>query len=201
VHDRWVSQALQGGCITHEHFAATPENVNALRRGGAKRIVALVRDPRAAAWSWMRMHDAWHPQEVDWLRLREQFPDIRPRAEYSLKERQFPYLVAQHARWVQSWIELRAGSAAEPKISILRFKDLVESPEKTMAQIFGLFGAERFLPKVEGVLERRKKSGRLSSNFRSGNDAEWQGFSPAGLRAESWDVIPDHVKEVLSLVP
>jgi hypothetical protein len=77
----------------------------------------------------------------------------------------------------------------------------VENPEKTMAQVFGFFGAERFLPKVEGVLEKRRKSGRLSSNFRSGNDSEWQGFFPAGLREEIWDVIPDDVKELLGLGP
>src|SRR5690606_7208323 len=61
IRSEWVRDVFADGGITHDHFGATPENLAELRRANVKDIVVLVRDPRAVAWSAIKMQEIWSP--------------------------------------------------------------------------------------------------------------------------------------------
>jgi hypothetical protein len=49
----WLDSVSPGGAVLHDHFGATSENLSTLRNAGVREVFVLVRDPRAAAASYV----------------------------------------------------------------------------------------------------------------------------------------------------
>jgi hypothetical protein len=180
VHAPWVATAAEGGCVTHDHFAASKVNLAALRAGDAARIFVLVRDPRAAFWSYENMWSEW--EKV-------------PPTQRLTRARLFRGVRTMNA-WIDSWIQ--AKKAGFPT-TFLRFKDLIADPVTVMGGVLYASGATRFIPQLREVLRLREERKRLSSNFRRGDDDAWREHVPAEMHAAIWDLISPDVRNLLDL--
>jgi hypothetical protein len=180
VHAPWVATATQGGCVTHDHFAASKVNLAALRAGDVARIFVLVRDPRAAFWSYETMWSEW---------------DKVPPAQRLTRARIFRGVRTMNS-WIDSWIQAKkAGFPA----TFLRFKDLTTDPGTVMGGVLYASGASRFIPQLREVLRLREERKRISSNFRRGNDDAWREHVPTEMHAAIWDLISPEVRDLLDL--
>jgi hypothetical protein len=182
VHAPWVATALAGGCITHDHFAASEQNLKSLREGNLEQIRVLIRDPRAVFWSYETMQAEW---------------DGIPAAERRSPQ-ETCRMVKVLANWIRSWMQ--AQQAGFP-VTFLRFQDLTGDPAAVMGDLLQASGAGHFVGRLHKVLRQRREQKRMSSNMRRGDDHAWRDHIPSALHATLWDVIPAPVKELLELEP
>jgi hypothetical protein len=182
VYSRWVADVLQGGCITHDHFAASAANLAALCAGGAERVVVLVRDPRAVWWSLQNMTAEWE----------------RGTPAARITETNVRRDVGALSDWIDSWLGAQEAGFA---VTFLRFKELTADPAGVMGQLLEANGAGRFVPRLHEVLQRRAEEKRVSSNFRRGDDDAWRGHVSSEIQATAWEQISDDVRSLLALLP
>jgi tetratricopeptide (TPR) repeat protein len=178
VSAAWAAEAAGGGCVLHDHFAATEANLAALRAAGVGRLAVLVRDPRAVAWSLAVME--------------AEYADTGPAAPPT------PELVARLSGWIDTWV--RAAAAGFP-VEFIRFQELVADPEGVLGGLLDARGAGGFRPRLHEVLEERARRPRASSNFRRGDDDAWRSHVPSESHAAVWDAIPAGVRDLLHLRP
>jgi hypothetical protein len=179
---RWVKAALSGGCVTHDHFAASELNLSAMRAAGAERLTVLVRDPRAVYWSLECMGAHWYK--------------VAP--ESCLDRDRSSRDVRVLSSWIDAWI--RAKKNGFP-VTFVRFKELTANPVGVLGDVLRSAGASNFLPRLHKVLQKRRAGRRPSSNFRCGDDAAWRAHADDEVRAALWDVISAEVRELLDLAP
>jgi len=181
VYAEWLVNAAQGGCVLHDHFAATAMNLAALRAARVERLAVLVRDPRAAFWSGAVMkaeHDRAPPPTQD--------------------EATICTGVKLFADWIASWVQAhKAGFAVE----FIRFRELTADPETVMGNLLDASGASAFRPRLQEVLRERAARPKISSNFRKGDDDAWRTHISPDLHAAIWELIPVEVRELLDLKP
>jgi hypothetical protein len=182
VYAPWVTSALQGGCVTHDHFAASGLNLSALRDGEADQVVVLVRDPRAACWSLVNMLSEW-----------DKVPPAACMTEAGLLSD-----VNVLSRWIDSW--LTAKEAGFP-VTFVHFRELTSDPAAVLGALLESRGASRFLPRLHDVLRQRTEQKRISSNFRRGDDDAWREHVPAAMHTAIWGQISLAVRDLLDLAP
>ncbi len=182
VHSKWVAAILRGGAVTHDHFAATELNLAALREGGLSEICVLVRDPRAAFWSYEKMQS-----EYDGVA-----------SETRMDRGRILHQVKQFGDWIATWV--RAKEAGFP-VRFVLFRELTENPGPVMGRILQASGGGRFVPALQEVLQQRAEQGRVSSNFRKGDDEAWRAGVPAEFHEAIWDAIDAGTKALLGLKP
>lgn len=178
VSAAWAAEAAGGGCVLHDHFAATEANLAALRAAGVGRLAVLVRDPRAVAWSLAVME--------------AEYADTGPATPPT------PELVARLSGWIDTWV--RAAAAGFP-VEFIRFQELVADPEEVLGGLLDTRGAGGFRPRLHEILEERARRPRASSNFRRGDDDAWRSHVPSESHAAVWDAIPAGVRDLLHLRP
>jgi hypothetical protein len=182
VHVGWAAAAARGGAVTHDHYAATPTNLAALRDAGVAAVWVLVRDPRAVFWSSQRMQ--------------AEYDGVPPAAR--MERWRVVSSIVMLCNWLGSWVRAREGGAA---VRFVRFPELRANPAEVMGGILEASGAGSFLPKLHDVLRRRAEREQVSSNFRGGEDEAWRQGVPAEFHGLMWDRIPAEVRELLALVP
>ncbi|WP_439622384.1 hypothetical protein [Gemmata sp.] len=182
VHGKWVAAVLEGGAVTHDHFAASAANLAALKAGGLNEIWVLVRDPRAAFWSYERMQS-----EYDGVAAAARMDPAR-----------VLHGVKQFGDWVATWVTARDDGFP---VRFVYFRDLTESPGPVMGRILQSRGGGRFVAALNDVLQVRAEGGRVSSNFRQGDDEAWRAGVPAELHAAIWDAVDERAKKLLGLKP
>lgn len=177
VHSEWVAAVLEGGAVTHDHFAASPVNLAALKAGGLREVWVLVRDPRAAIWSCQRMETEYDGS------VRTGRDDV-------------VHGVRQLADWIATWVKAREDGFL---VQFVLFRDLTENPETVMVRILRSRSGDRFIPALTEVLRVRAGQGRVSSNFRQGDDEAWRAGIPTDLHGPIWDAIDTRTKQLLGL--
>ncbi|MCE9561125.1 MAG: hypothetical protein K8U57_03625 [Planctomycetes bacterium] len=182
VYAKWVAAIVKGGAVTHDHFAATDVNLAALREGGLTQIWVLVRDPRSAFWSYEKMQ-----MEYDGVS-----------SESRMDRAAVTRAVRMLSNWIASWV--RAKEAGFP-VKFVFFRQLTESPGNVMGEILTSSGAGRFVPLLHETLQQRAERGKVSSNFRKGDDEAWRAGVPAELHEAIWEVIDPSVKQLLGMKP
>lgn len=182
VYGKWVAEVCEGGCVTHDHFAASETNLAALRDGGAMGIWILVRDPRAVYWSLQNMESEYDGVPVA----------TRMSHDTTLA------LVKRLADWIDSWVRAEANGFP---VRFVRFRDLTANPTDIMGTILQAEGAERFRTHLQARLRQRGQLCQISSNFRKGDDEAWRKGIPEEWHRAIWDVIPERVRHLLDLCP
>lgn len=180
VYAPWAAEVARGGAVTHDHFAATECNLAALREAGVPRVWVLVRDPRAVFWSYETMRAEYDGTP----------PSGRMEPARVLRS------MAMLGSWIASWV--RAEAAGVP-VRFLFFRDLAADPPAVMGRVLDESGAGRFLPALGEVLRRAADRGRVSGNFRKGDDTAWRAGVPTELHGPIWDLLPGEVKALLAL--
>ena len=175
--------------VTQEHLDGSAYNQRLLSRH-LKRIVVHLRDPRAAALSWMHHLTGLIRNRRDYeyaaahLYPGDDFSD-QPEAERMqwIVDHHFPACI----EWISGWLEAAdAGPLAEsrPEILITHYEAFTQDPDAFFARILGFFevAPERF----RRVLVERSKA----MNFRKAQSGEWR-EQPDHLCRAMTDSIPD----------
>lgn len=186
IVEEWLREILQGGCVLHDHFGARRENISALRSVNVTKIIVLVRDPRAVAFSLRNMSDE--------LGVSAAVESLVP-VPVPEKDTIYPYFVRTVellADWINSWIVARMQGL---NVEFVRFGELVSDPENVMGMVLDQFGADKFKTTLCTVLASKGKG----SNFRKGDDNAWRQSIPNARADEAWAVIPPSVKNLLAL--
>lgn len=128
IRSEWVKEVFEGGGITHDHFGATPENLAELRQANVRDIVILVRDPRAVAWSAMKMQEIWSPYWGSGL-VDAHFVENNL-SEVDLDAQLFhPFLqtTIKANGWIEGWLKAMADPYNNINVHFVRFQELTKS--------------------------------------------------------------------------
>ena len=175
VVPRWARQVCRGGATTHEHIAASPENLAALRDAGLKRLWLQVRDPRDAAFSTLLMNrpvGEGNPGKLD--------PD------------RFLRLVARYAQWLDGWFVTEQNG--ELDVRVVTFEEVTHRFMSTLRRMLD----GHYTSQVDERAQRYIGSAR-STNFRRGVGQEWVARFPAETCQRAWDTIPERVRDRIGL--
>jgi tetratricopeptide (TPR) repeat protein len=198
VYGPWIKEARLGGCVTHDHFSATIENISELRAGGADKIVVLVRDPRAAAWSLLKMQNTWRNRDtlddVAWINS----PPRIPASDMNKADKSFCDAVHENCEWIMSWLKVTTSRDSGLSVQIVKFQDLTKNVHRTVSSLADFVGASSFTDAIlSGFL--KKQQAETISNYRSGDDNEWRRETSKELHTILWKIIPEQIKTVLDL--
>lgn len=147
IDDSLLRHFALGGCVTHNHLAATARNLSALRRLWNGPVFVQVRDPRAAIWSMYH-----HVNK----RLRKA----------TLEE-----VVAEHygsfVAWLDGWF---ASAGLIDGLEFIRFEEVARDLKGVQRRILSACGApQSALAAIEAPTDAN-----VSYNFRSGDPDEWR---------------------------
>lgn len=139
---RRLSTLRRVGGLPHCHAAASPRNLETLRSVGVDRLCVTVRDPRQGFYSEMRpLIEPAMSTDIDELLpfglhlTREIAQSDRPRrAEMYLRS-----LYPDYLRWLHGWI---TAADSDPRIRLMRFKDMVRDPDRHLRTIGRHYGLE-----------------------------------------------------------
>ena len=145
------------------------------------KIYVQIRDPRAATLSTFHHHNKYHPlktKSFDQMFLRN---------------------VQDHAEWIAHWL-----SASRKKyfnVKFVLFQDLINNPKKVFNETIPETTYSPYKEKLEAFLETIKNDKSQIINFVSGDDSKWREMCSQELQNRAWEVIPNPVKDLLSLAP
>ena len=179
---RWLSVCLSGGAVLHDHFAASPYNLQVLRQNGVREIFVLIRDPRAAASSYSRLIFRSRTAE--------------PSAE-EIDAMILTVFLKGHGLWLQKWVDLAVDPAADIKINWVLYPLVTSDIGSAMRQIFA-----RLLPEYP-ALSPYMESGvaEVKSNFVVGSDEHWRSRVSDATRERMWAAMPAGIAALLDLQP
>jgi hypothetical protein len=168
----WLKAFLRGGAITHEHYAATRENLESLMQAGVKRIFVQVRDPRAAAYSLHTMVKAF---------------DVNPRQP----DLDFVTTVRTNADWIEGWLRCREKTNVE--IEFLDYSSVVGDTKAVVERILTAYGLAERANRIGPFLER------TPPNFARGDNDAWREQCSRDAIEQCWRAIPAAVADLLNL--
>lgn len=166
IDDNLLRHFALGGCVTHNHLAATPRNLSALRRLWNGPVFIQVRDPRAAVWS-MYHH-------VNKLLYKASLDEVV--TEY----------YASYAAWIDGWLAARE---VIDNLEILRFEEVVGDLEGVLRRLLERHDAPA---KAYAALAARGTA-EPTYNLRSGDPYEWRCMLSPELQERLRDATPKRV--------
>ena len=176
---QWLAALSAGGAITHDHFDASPFNLKVLSEAGFRDIFVLIRDPRAAAASYVKWISAIERTEL---------------SSDEMEQRIVECSVASYYPWLADWIAAKQGS--EVKVHWIKSSDVRTNLAGTIACVLRHFRDQ--YPGVEKLLDAVKE---VKANFVVGDDDAWRSsVSPIG-KERLWQALPQRALELLGLMP
>lgn len=182
---RWVGQVARGGCVTHDHFDASPSNLTAIAASGIQHIFVQLRDPRAALWSYVH-----HDRRMS----------SKPAASRSLEEL-IDLFYRPAIAWIASWLAATSFLGGKVQVYFTDYQAVTETTQAVIEAIFQLSHAEHLVPEVSVFLSRRSNQYVPSVNFRSGRAEEWREHIPPSLQRRLWELLPIVLRERMKLKP
>lgn len=144
----WLRTLAQGGCVTHDHVAATPHTLERIADAGISDIFIQYRDPREAMWSGIARDGG--------------------RGGFEMLRRG----VIWANRWLDGWLE--AAEGAKPfRIHFIDHRTVKTMPEKVFTAIFDAVGYAHDGEELRKRLKRADEK-RSDHNFRSADSSEWR---------------------------
>jgi hypothetical protein len=175
----WLNGISPGGAITHDHFGASPFNINILTETGCREVFVLVRDPRASAASRIvKMPDLERDKSL--IDYTEQ------RIVRGALDTFYP--------WLASW--MTASQSSGLRVHWLQSKDVRNDMAGTITSMLENF---HFLyPAVNQFLSPPKE---VKANFIAGDDDAWRSVVSSAGQKRLWDELPPGAAELLGLQP
>ena len=180
---QWLNTVSPGGAILHDHFWASPFNVEVMRQGGVREVFVLVRDPRAAAASFHTL-----------LQRRNLASAIDP----PTREQEICSLfLSQTTARLQSWIDLSVNPEAGIKIRWIDSRDVRADMRKVWTYFVDVLGPS--YPAIRSFdIEQMPQ---IKANFVRGDDESWRAVvSPRG-QSMMWDAMSPAMRDLLDLRP
>jgi hypothetical protein len=175
---RWLNSFSPGGAVLHDHFGATPFNLQTLHKGRIPEVFVRIRDPRPAAASAVNLSNQIYgvPEDIDHESQVIQFC-----------ERSF-------IPWAAAWI------AASDTATGLKIHWLTQ-PSKAITDMVRQV-LTTLLPE-HPVLEQylRTDVAEVKANFVTGDKDAWRKVVSKAGQERLWHAIPQNVKDFLELKP
>jgi hypothetical protein len=171
----WLNLVSSGGAILHDHFSASASNIETMKKGGVKKVMVLVRDPRAAAFSFAHLSQPHSKAAHEQLTLS------------LLADRFLPWL----ARWQRA---ARFGEVGVKWISSTAVRSDISASWLEIAQMF----IEDY-PALEPYMER--PLGMVRANYQHGDDQRWRKETSAATQEQMWAAIPPDIADEFGLLP
>jgi hypothetical protein len=176
----WVRRLSRGGCVLHDHFGAGQFNQKVLTDCGIRTVFLLIRDPRAAAASFVT--------------LAQEHRDIAVSEERVLHVFETMYLP-----WLIEWQEFAASSSGVSVIW-LRSQDVTAGNDSLRAVIGKVVAS--LAPVAPSWRPRRLSTISLAdANFVSGTSDGWRQLVSKSGQERMWSRIPVVFRDMLELKP
>jgi hypothetical protein len=177
----WLDMFLEGGAITQDHFGANDFNTGVLSARGERDMFVLIRDPRAAARSYVHYVSGAGTDSDQPLEAR-----IEQACEF------------QFIPWLQNWIDLSKSSSVPLRIHWITFREIREDPAAALRKLVGVL-QERYasLSAYADCLDVPD----LRIHYVSGNDEEWRTEVGEATRRRLWDACTPEIRSLLTLSP
>jgi hypothetical protein len=177
----WLDMYLEGGAVSQDHFMLEEFNLGVLRSRATRDIFVTIRDPRAAARSWVH----WR---LRWGNL----------GSASLEEQIQQQCSACFIPWLQNWID-RANDRTLPfRIHMIKFQDVVRNLPETARRIV------RTLQDEFPAMASYANCGDLEEirmHFNHGDDNAWRSEVGEATRRALWNACTSEIRELLQLEP
>ncbi len=165
----WIADVVRKPALVGPHLPSSAENLEALSRGGVKKITVLVRDPRQAILSrahHIAKHDA-NPDDTEWYSWFGEIPESY--ADWSL-ERQVDFCLRTEYQafvdWITGWLQ----ASRDFDIQFLTYERISDSLIDAGQSIVAFHGIDSKLFRPE--LVDLSKSDEV--HFRLGSIDEWR---------------------------
>jgi hypothetical protein len=170
---RWLNHVSPGGAVLHDHFSPNDINAETLRQAGIKKIMVLVRDPRAAAFSLLSLSATIAQQQAQALQA----------------------LTMHFIPWLRQW--QAAARTGEFEIKWISSATMRNDPGSIWREIVeehvGLYPALK--PYLEKALELPR------ANYGHGDDQRWRQAVDEAVLQKIWDAIPADIADAFELRP
>jgi hypothetical protein len=176
---QWFDSASSGGAILHDHFGASPPNIEVLRSAGVCNLFVRIRDPRAAACSSVNLD-------------RRAYGDADPAG---FEARVISRYHTAFIPWLEGWIGVAANPQAGPRIEWLRYGASHDEIGATARNVIANLVTEH--PQLEPYTAR--DIAPVETNFVGGDDESWRRQISRQGQDELWQGTPDAIRNLLML--
>ncbi|MDX2074218.1 MAG: hypothetical protein SFX19_07650 [Alphaproteobacteria bacterium] len=176
----WAQNIAQGGAVTHEHFDGSEQNINQLLQAGVKKIYVQIRDPRAAAWSYLHHTASSYRQRGETVTLE----DIM-HTEY------YPHAIA----WIESWLDAQKKFKDEIAIEFLPYDEVVGDTRSVLLRLL----TGQYQPEIDQYMKKTVAADFKPMHFRKGQQEEWRSHFSETLQEEAWSQTPQEIRELLKM--
>ena len=180
VVKNWAYNIGQGGCVTHDHFCGMEINIRQLIEAGIKKVYVQVRDPRAAAWSYLHHTAPSYRQQKQEVII----DDIIHREYY-------PHAI----RWIESWIKAQEKYSDDIAVEFLLYDEVVCYTEKILLRLL----TPQHYPEISEYLKKTSAPDFKPIHFRKGQKGEWREFIPKELQDVMWNMTSERVRNLLKM--
>lgn len=175
----WVRRLSRGGCVLHDHFGAEQFNRKVLADCGIRKVFLLIRDPRAAAASYVMLAQEHHEMAASEDRILNVFETM-------------------YLPWLINWQEYAASSNV--RVVWLMSQDVTagnDSLRAVMEQIVMSLAptAPDWRPPDFSTISLAE------ANFVSGTSDGWRTLVSKSGQERMWSRIPVLFRDMLELTP
>jgi hypothetical protein len=177
----WLDMFLEGGAVTQDHFMPNDFNAGVLKGRGQRDIFVTIRDPRAAARSWVHWLARWGSTGST---------SVEEQIERECTENFIP--------WLQSWIDRSRDKSFAHRIHLIKFADITGNLEETVHRIARI--AQSSVPASGSNLDRAQFE-EVKIHFKEGDDNAWRSEVSEATAKRLWEACSPEVRELLRLNP
>jgi hypothetical protein len=177
----WLDMFLEGGAVTQDHFMPNDFNAGVLKSRGRRDIFVTIRDPRAAARSWVHWLARWGSTSS--ISIEEQI-------EHQCMENFIP--------WLQSWIDQLRDKSLPYRIHLIKFSDITGDLKQTAHRIARVAQSDTL---ATGPNLDRAQFEEVKIHFKQGDDNAWRSEVSEATAKRLWEACSPEIRELLRLNP
>jgi hypothetical protein len=178
----WLNHFFFGGAVTHDHFSASPFNLDLLKLASANRVFVLARDPRASAASVLNLTMKRTGASVTNQKSSARFME---------------HVLRHFVPWLDQWMMVAQDAKSPVAVHLLSSDEVRRDVGGVVRRILTILLPE--YPSVTPYLEGQVNPVR--ANFVQGNDDAWRSLVDDRQRAQLWEAMPQNIRDWLDLKP
>ncbi len=197
----WAETFARGSAVTHDHLAATAENLEGLAAAGLSRIYVHVRDPRQAVLSKVHMMRSDMRRRIRKGNASESDHRLGNADPGVLIDGILEHQLKANVEWIGGWLRAQEHDRAAFDIRVGSFEEMHVDNVAYLEGILSFFGAQGRpdVPIAEVIrIVNETPGGR---NFRKGETDEWRRAFTPEQQELAWRLIDPTIRERFGLKP
>lgn len=174
----WLNNLTAGGAVLHDHFGANEMNLRILGECGVREVFVQIRDPRAAAASFIKFRDA------------ESMPVLMPG---ELKARISEAYFEAYVPWLKAWFEQARRLDGQTRVKWIDSARVRCDCRRLVAEMLEALPEHPSALKVAiaNFTERR-------ANFQQGDDNAWRAVFNEREQSRMWEALGEPLADFLA---